>query len=98
MKIWEQINKDNWCQNVLYCGNKEDTKYITSENTSLLCQKAEKCCAVGWLYRVYPEDIHRIEAVLKIGRHLQVDSIPAWNDQKDRTIEEVKTLFKELDL
>lgn len=88
MKIWEQINESNWCQGAYA---------FTDRGEKAWPRDADACkwCALGWLCKENPNtsDFGGHPFSQRVGGH-----ISEWNDEPGRTWQEVRDVFKELDL
>lgn len=89
MKIWEQINETNWCRG-FYAYDARKRKVYPKD------PDAVKWCALGWLIRENRDskltDFSNTPLALKVG------NISNWNDAPGRTWQEVRDVFKGLDL
>lgn len=88
--LQELFSKDgSWCQKLLAKDNK-------GKACAIQTPEAKSWCLIGGMYKVYG---HNTNISDKIHDGIMPEqSISIWNDNKKRTIEDVRALVKELNI
>lgn len=97
MKVYELLDKpEKWCQ-----GHMAEDHFgkIINADSSLAC----RWCLVGAICRCYPIDtgMEKLKDIVnKLDKvsELPLISVGIWNDQAERTYDEVVALCRELDI
>ncbi len=88
MKVQELLTEDNWVKG----SNARDKNNNSVHPTS---DEACKWCLFGAIIRCY---IATSEILERIGDKIEENSVTIWNDDPQRTFEDVEALIKELDI
>ena len=88
-KIWEEITKETWTQ-------ESEARDSLDQVTMPLSRDAVKWCALGWIMKNYPSEYQIALDLFKEANNIPI--IAKWNDDPERTFEEVQAKFKEADL
>ena len=77
---------------------------MTEQEIDEACQKAQKCCMMGWVRRVYGHGSDQYREAIRSLSAVLIDCQPAayyltsYNDRPDTTFEQIHTMLKTADV
>lgn len=91
MKLYEIINESNWCKD-------KNAILANGDLTFSSDPKAAKRCLLGWINYNYENPLPAINNVAKYIGVYYPHEVAYWNDEEQRTVEDIIKLCKDLNI